>query len=380
MQRWNKAEKNSCRDRKQQREGEHAPVGAQIKHQRNVARQANASHGAIDCGSEEYACYAATERNEKTLGEQLSNESSPTCANREPHCNFTPPFRRTRQQQIGKIHAREQNHERTHACPQQDRMRLLEATAADVGPLFMLVSDPDGALLAATEPRGEPIAEARDLKGETHRLWRITDDPTIARVQSLMATRSVIIADGHHRYETARVYADEIGGEGPHRYVLMCLVALQDEGLTVFPTHRLLTNVKDSDTQVALGVEEVALRIHAVALVAQQARLGLRNVKFGRLVLEPVLGPVALQAGGKRRLQLHVIDLAALPLKELGVPVDVGFVPRVFQVPHVGEDQARQLAAGDLLDDARTELLHEPSEWRRAEREELQHLVLGATR
>jgi uncharacterized protein (DUF1015 family) len=54
----------------------------------------------------------------------------------------------------------------------------------------------------------------------------------------------LLIADGHHRYETARVYAEEVGGEGEHRYVLMCLVALEDPGLTVFPTHRLLKGLK----------------------------------------------------------------------------------------------------------------------------------------
>jgi uncharacterized protein (DUF1015 family) len=56
----------------------------------------------------------------------------------------------------------------------------------------------------------------------------------------------LLIADGHHRYETSRVYAEEIGGEGPHRYVLMCLVALQDPGLTVFPTHRLVRGLDDA--------------------------------------------------------------------------------------------------------------------------------------
>jgi uncharacterized protein (DUF1015 family) len=61
-----------------------------------------------------------------------------------------------------------------------------------------------------------------------------------------------LIADGHHRYETARVYAEEIGGEGDHRYVLMCLVALQDPGLTVFPTHRLVRNLSEAQWD-ALG-------------------------------------------------------------------------------------------------------------------------------
>src|SRR5947207_7420276 len=85
-------------------------------------------------------------------------------------------------------------HERTHAGPKRDRMQLLEATAADTGLLFMLVSDPDRAILAATAPTGEPIAEARDLKRELHRLCRITDDAAIAAIRRLRAPKPVLIA------------------------------------------------------------------------------------------------------------------------------------------------------------------------------------------
>jgi uncharacterized protein (DUF1015 family) len=68
-----------------------------------------------------------------------------------------------------------------------------------------------------------------------------------------LADAELLIADGHHRYETARVYADEVGGEGDHRYVLMLLCALSDPGLLVFPTHRLLTGLKDnSEKQIAI--------------------------------------------------------------------------------------------------------------------------------
>ena len=59
-------------------------------------------------------------------------------------------------------------------------------------------------------------------------------------MQAATRDSELLIADGHHRYETARAYAEEVGGEGDHRYVLMCLVALEDPGLTVFPTHRLV--------------------------------------------------------------------------------------------------------------------------------------------
>jgi uncharacterized protein (DUF1015 family) len=68
-----------------------------------------------------------------------------------------------------------------------------------------------------------------------------------------LADAELLIADGHHRYETARVYAEDVGGEGEHRYVLMFLCSLADRGLTVFPTHRLLTGLKDSpDKQLAI--------------------------------------------------------------------------------------------------------------------------------
>jgi len=72
----------------------------------------------------------------------------------------------------------------------------------------------------------------------------VSDPVTIERVKAATADAELLIADGHHRYETARVYAEEIGGEGAHRYVLMCLVALEDPGLTVFPTHRLVRGLR----------------------------------------------------------------------------------------------------------------------------------------
>jgi uncharacterized protein (DUF1015 family) len=133
-------------------------------------------------------------------------------------------------------------HERTHEGPKQDRLRLLETTAADLGLIFMLTADPGGALREATAGTGEPVAEARDLRGELHRLWRITDADTIARVQALMAPARVIIADGHHRYETAVEYARRHPGAGDK---LMAFFTLEAPGLTIFPNHRLVHHLAD---------------------------------------------------------------------------------------------------------------------------------------
>ncbi len=131
-------------------------------------------------------------------------------------------------------------HERTHAGPKADRLALLEATGADTGLLFMLVADPSGALLEASVPGGEPIAEARDLKGERHLLWRVTDAAAIGRVQAALAVARVIIADGHHRYETAVEYAHQHPGADDK---LMAFFSLDAPGLTIFPHHRLLRDV-----------------------------------------------------------------------------------------------------------------------------------------
>ncbi|MGZ6673672.1 MAG: DUF1015 domain-containing protein [Solirubrobacteraceae bacterium] len=142
-------------------------------------------------------------------------------------------------------------HERTHPGPKEDRLRLTRATKANLSPIFSLYDDPTDAT-AAVLHAAEPFGEQTDDDGTVNRLGRVTDPAAIEAFRSALAPAELLIADGHHRYETARVYADEVGGEGEHRYVLMCLVALQDKGLTVFPTHRLIRDTTPQ-TQEALG-------------------------------------------------------------------------------------------------------------------------------
>ncbi len=180
-------------------------------------------------------------------------------------------------------------HERTHPGPKEDRLRLTRATRANLSPIFSLFDDPAGAardaLASATE--SAPWGQAIDADETVNRLWRVTDDATITSVKRSLDTSELLIADGHHRYETARVYADEIGGEGPHRWVLMCLVALQDPGLTVFPTHRLVRGL-DAARQEALAeairrdfeIEELASSESLVPTAAQPVRAGYIDAHF----------------------------------------------------------------------------------------------------
>jgi uncharacterized protein (DUF1015 family) len=160
-------------------------------------------------------------------------------------------FARVRVEEYGA--GRIRPHERTHPGPKEDRLNLTRATKVNLSPIFSLFSDPTGAVWGSlSRATGAlPWAETTDDDGTVNRLWRVADHEAIAGARDALRDTELLIADGHHRYETARVYAEEIGGEGPHRFVLMCLVALQDPGLTVFPTHRLVRGLRP-DQHVAL--------------------------------------------------------------------------------------------------------------------------------
>lgn len=143
-------------------------------------------------------------------------------------------------------------HERTQPGPKQDRLDLTRATRYNLSPIFSLTTrnawpHVEPATAAA------PWAEVTDSDGTIHRLWPVSDGIVHDAVTDELAGSELLIADGHHRYETARTYRDEIGGEGEHQYTLMALTGLDDPGLTVFPTHRLLTDLNSEGLERLRG-------------------------------------------------------------------------------------------------------------------------------
>jgi uncharacterized protein (DUF1015 family) len=116
-------------------------------------------------------------------------------------------------------------HERTHAGPKEGRLRLLRATRTQLEPIFLLH---DG-------PRIEPPSREPDLAIEGDRLWRVDEVPDFSNLQ-------LLIADGHHRYETAVAFHAEDGGDGS-AWMMVVLVSTREEGLTIFPTHRVAQSV-----------------------------------------------------------------------------------------------------------------------------------------
>jgi uncharacterized protein (DUF1015 family) len=147
-------------------------------------------------------------------------------------------------------------HERTQPGPKEDRLRLTRATRHNLSPIFVLHPGTVWDRLQA-HLTGEPWGQVTDPDGTAHRVWRIADPSVHEAVGAALADAELLIADGHHRYETARTYADEVGGDGAHRYTLACLVSLEDPGLTVFATHRLLRDLDaDGQERLAAGIRE----------------------------------------------------------------------------------------------------------------------------
>jgi uncharacterized protein (DUF1015 family) len=145
-------------------------------------------------------------------------------------------------------------HEHTLSGPKADRLELLRNTRTSTGQLFMLYSDPQrriDAILADAES-APPVTAVKDEYGVTHRLWVIWQPDRVAAIQRVMADQKLVIADGHHRYETAlnfrneqRKEEGEIDPEAPHERAMMTFVNTRSEGLTILPTHRVVANLTD---------------------------------------------------------------------------------------------------------------------------------------
>jgi len=124
----------------------------------------------------------------------------------------------------------------------------------NLSPIFSLSTEDPWPLVAPAIDPDRPWGEATDEGGVLTQVWRVGDPEVLSAVTELLGGAQLLIADGHHRYETAIAYRDEVGGEGDHEFTLMALTGLADPGLTVFPTHRLLSGFAgDAERQRRLG-------------------------------------------------------------------------------------------------------------------------------
>jgi len=169
---------------------------------------------------------------------------------------------------LGKLHEYSEQvvfrHEQTLSKPKSDRLNLLKATHAHFGQIFMLYSDPAGSVEKILyEDNGPAEAEVTDEYGVLHRIWRVSDPATILLLTTAMADKKLIIADGHHRYETALNYSKEHAPASPastehsaqqipqppypEAAVMMTFVNMDSDGLVILPTHRVVHSLANFD-------------------------------------------------------------------------------------------------------------------------------------
>jgi uncharacterized protein (DUF1015 family) len=181
-------------------------------------------------------------------------------------------------------------HEQTLAKPKADRLDLLRATRAHFGQIFMLYDDP-GEIERLLMNNSPADTEVRDEYGVMHRLWRVSDPAVVNQVQAKMRGQKLIIADGHHRYETALTYRNERRADAstpsedaPYEMVMMTFVNMNSEGLMILPTHRVVHGLGSftgqelvSRSRKYFDVEEIDATLDsagAMALLRKSDRIG----------------------------------------------------------------------------------------------------------
>lgn len=167
-------------------------------------------------------------------------------------------------------------HEHTHILPKEDRFKLIKNVEANLSPIFTIFSDRNSVLKGIFEESiscESVFCSAVDNEGTENRLWRITQQAIIDKIKSFLADKEVFIADGHHRYEVARMFRDHKREndkdhfKDTYNYIMTYFTPLEDDGLCILPTHRLIKNTHftSDDLSRCFTVKEVSSRDVLVA-------------------------------------------------------------------------------------------------------------------
>jgi len=168
-------------------------------------------------------------------------------------------------------------HERTYKAPKADRLNMLRTVQKDLEPVFTMYQDPEGQTIHFMDEvaQTKPQIEVTDALGVHHLLWKVSDPKKIRSIQTFLAPKTMVINDGHHRYESALAYRDEMragGGwseDSAFNFHMCYMVPVQEEGLVVLPTHRLLKNYTLTPQVLAslncfFDVSEIAPSVDAI--------------------------------------------------------------------------------------------------------------------
>jgi uncharacterized protein (DUF1015 family) len=178
-------------------------------------------------------------------------------------------------------------HEQTLSKPKADRLDLLRATKAHFEQIFMLYSDPASEIDGALNPTSAPDMETSDEYGVSHQVWKVSDPKLVQLVQSKMADKKLIIADGHHRYETSLNYRNErreaaggaVNADAPYEFTVMTFVNMDRPGLVILPTHRVVHGLQDFSSDALRDGAKSYFRVKEIdpAFDAGEAAVKLRE-------------------------------------------------------------------------------------------------------
>ncbi len=244
-------------------------------------------------------------------------------------------------------------HEKTFARAKADRMSLLQACHTNLSAIFGMFPDTNDALQPARDLASRRVADIDlyDDSGERHRVWFITDREVTSALARRFEEAEVLIADGHHRYETALAYRDHLRAQGltdpsaPHNFVLMYLCSMSDPGLVVLPTHRIVR-------ELTLGADQALRRIQEHF---QLTAFALRERKEFARALHATPGAIGIVLAGSD--DAWVATLAgdgattafAADLAEPVRKLDVAILDRVLLRGLLGIDPTATAQAGGLL-------------------------------
>jgi uncharacterized protein (DUF1015 family) len=252
---------------------------------------------------------------------------------------FTVPGTRDLQERrgliaLGRLHDYAEGvvhrHEQTLSKPRADRLNLLRATRAHFGQIFMLYSDPAHEIEGLLKPRmdEDPDISLLDEYETLHRVWRLHDPALIHAVQQKMQDKKLLIADGHHRYETALAYRNERRAatgnsdpNAPHEFVMMTLIPMESRGLVILPTHRIVHGLLDFDRERMLeaaaeffDIDRIDLRTESRSATTLLGQAGENGTAFVAVTRQ---GPYLMRAK-QDAIQHALRDIPALQ-RELDV-------------------------------------------------------------
>jgi uncharacterized protein (DUF1015 family) len=240
-------------------------------------------------------------------------------------------------------------HERTLAKPKADRMALMEATGAQLSPVFALYEDQgDLAELVRSATQGQPNIDCTDEAGCQHKVWIRSATSLVHEIREALMSRTVVIADGHHRYETALAYRDKLLAEGdlpadhPARFVLMTLVSMADPGLAVLPTHRQVFGLPAEKLQNLLPALANGWKVEKVELSQLSDRLKATDGP-GHIGLVLPDGGYLLSV-----TDWDLVDATMPGMSDAYKRLDVAILHRCLLEAVLGIDQAAQAAQTNL--------------------------------